>query len=209
MNISFTTIPEDKKQRILNAAMQEFAAKGYARASTNAIVLDAGIAKGLLFHYFGNKKQLFLYVYDYCIDLTLHEFYARLDQQERDMFRKLSQVQAVKLELLSQYPRLYQFLQKAYLEQAVDVRDEVSQRVVRLLKVSMAQLFTDIDYKPFKPGIDPAQALKILIWVLEGYTNELVARAEQSENGQFAYEEALQAMNQYLTLLQTCFYRQP
>ena len=59
------SLSEEKQQRILNAALKEFAQKGYKNASTNQIVKEADISKGLLFHYFKNKKQLFLFLYDY------------------------------------------------------------------------------------------------------------------------------------------------
>ena len=49
-------LPDGKRQRILDAAIREFAEHGYDKASTNSIVKEAGIAKGLLFHYFGSKK---------------------------------------------------------------------------------------------------------------------------------------------------------
>ena len=57
----------EKRERIINAAINEFTKKGYRNASTNEIVKEAGISKGLIFHYFKNKKQLYLFLYDYLI----------------------------------------------------------------------------------------------------------------------------------------------
>ena len=50
---------DEKQDRILNAAIKEFAQKGYDSASTNEIVKEAGISKGLLFHYFKIKSSYF------------------------------------------------------------------------------------------------------------------------------------------------------
>mgnify|MGYP001006429114 FL=1 len=55
-------IDEQKRQRVIRASIEEFA-KGYEVASTNEIVRKAGISKGLLFHYFGNKKNLYMSVF--------------------------------------------------------------------------------------------------------------------------------------------------
>lgn len=52
----FLNLNPEKQDRILNAALKEFAQKGYQNASTNEIVKEAGISKGLLFHYFNNKR---------------------------------------------------------------------------------------------------------------------------------------------------------
>lgn len=51
------------RQNILDAATQRFAQEGYAAASLSAIVEDAGITKGALFHHFENKKDLFRQVW--------------------------------------------------------------------------------------------------------------------------------------------------
>jgi len=59
---SFENLNNQKKQRIINAALAEFAQKKYDYASTNSIVKKAQIGKGMLFHYFGNKKNLYIYL---------------------------------------------------------------------------------------------------------------------------------------------------
>ncbi|MGK7378723.1 TetR/AcrR family transcriptional regulator [Planococcus sp. 1R117A] len=54
----FKNLENKKKQTILNAALQEFAENGYQQASTNRIVKNAGIGKGMLFYYLESKRQL-------------------------------------------------------------------------------------------------------------------------------------------------------
>lgn len=51
--------PIRTRQRILRAALHEFAAKGFAGARVNAIAGAAGVNKRMLYHYFGNKDALF------------------------------------------------------------------------------------------------------------------------------------------------------
>lgn len=46
--------------QILDAALEEFAARGYAGARVAAVAARAGIAKGLVYHYFPSKAALFL-----------------------------------------------------------------------------------------------------------------------------------------------------
>ena len=52
-------IPERTRERILSAALKEFAAKGFAGARVDAIARRAAINKRMLYHYFGNKEKLF------------------------------------------------------------------------------------------------------------------------------------------------------
>ena len=51
--------PERTRGRILSAALQEFAANGFAGARVDAIARRAAINKRMLYHYFGNKEHLF------------------------------------------------------------------------------------------------------------------------------------------------------
>ncbi|MDD3656837.1 MAG: TetR/AcrR family transcriptional regulator, partial [Atribacterota bacterium] len=53
----FHSLESEKQERIINAALKEFARNGYGKASTNEIIKQAGISKGSLFNYFNNKKE--------------------------------------------------------------------------------------------------------------------------------------------------------
>lgn len=66
--LPFLSIPPEKQDRVLDAAIEEFSQKGYARASMNAVVEKAGISKGALFNYFGSKSGLFAFVYKMALE---------------------------------------------------------------------------------------------------------------------------------------------
>src|ERR1700722_7975419 len=51
--------PERSRARILAAALKEFSAKGFAGARVDAIARRASINKRMLYHYFGDKEELF------------------------------------------------------------------------------------------------------------------------------------------------------
>jgi AcrR family transcriptional regulator len=51
--------PERTRERILSAALREFATNGFAGARVDAIARRAAINKRMLYHYFGNKEHLF------------------------------------------------------------------------------------------------------------------------------------------------------
>jgi TetR/AcrR family transcriptional regulator len=56
---SATRNPERTRERILAAALKEFAAKGFAGARVDAIARRANINKRMLYHYFSDKEGLF------------------------------------------------------------------------------------------------------------------------------------------------------
>ena len=55
-NIELSVI--DKKQRILDAALEVFAQKSYHGASMSNIAKLAGVSKGLIYNYFTNKESI-------------------------------------------------------------------------------------------------------------------------------------------------------
>lgn len=59
---TFLNLKEDKKRRILDAALREIAENGYDKASVTRIVKDAGIATGSFYQYFEDMDDLFVYV---------------------------------------------------------------------------------------------------------------------------------------------------
>jgi AcrR family transcriptional regulator len=58
-------LKKDKKNRILEAAAQIFAQKGYAGASVADIALKAEIGKGTVYEYFKSKEDLFFAVFEW------------------------------------------------------------------------------------------------------------------------------------------------
>jgi len=59
---TFYNLKEEKRLKIYNAAVSEFAEYGFANASVNRIVKTSGIATGSFYQYFDDIKDLFFYV---------------------------------------------------------------------------------------------------------------------------------------------------
>ena len=64
MNPKFYNLPEEKQQAIINAAYRVFSQNSYKNSPMSEIASLAGISKSLLFHYFSNKKELYLFLWD-------------------------------------------------------------------------------------------------------------------------------------------------
>jgi len=65
---TFFNLPQDKRQRILNIAVAEFASNPYDVASISDIVRKAGIAKGSFYQYFEDKKDLYHTLIEYATE---------------------------------------------------------------------------------------------------------------------------------------------
>jgi AcrR family transcriptional regulator len=70
----YEDIRQEKKQLIMNTALELFANKGYENTSVKDITKAAGIAKGLLYNYFQSKEELLETILNQGIDDLLSNF---------------------------------------------------------------------------------------------------------------------------------------
>ncbi|GGJ57606.1 AcrR family transcriptional regulator [Anoxybacillus voinovskiensis] len=105
MYSSFEKQPEEKKKLIIRVAIEEFVQHGYDRASTDVITSRAGISKGILFHYFKSKKNLYLYVVTYAKNLLSEKVMEALQRiSSTDFFARVKEIALAKQRVLAQYP---------------------------------------------------------------------------------------------------------
>ena len=67
-----------KRQEIIDAAMEEFGKNNYGEASLNAICRNGNISKGIIYHYFKNKDELYLV----CVAESFKQLTIFLNDQE-------------------------------------------------------------------------------------------------------------------------------
>lgn len=65
------------RRRIIDSALREFSEKSYAEASLNTICSDGGISKGIIYHYFKDKDELYLV----CLKESFDELTAYLSER--------------------------------------------------------------------------------------------------------------------------------
>ena len=75
---------EERREQVLDAALDEFAARGFHGASTEAIARAVGISQPYVFRLFGTKKELFKAVTARCFRETL-EVFQRAAEGKRGM----------------------------------------------------------------------------------------------------------------------------
>ena len=68
---TFFNLDQEKRDRVLNSAIDEFAKNGYSKASITSIVNKAEIAKGSFYQYFKNKYDLFKYIIEIAVERKL------------------------------------------------------------------------------------------------------------------------------------------
>lgn len=62
--VTWARLDGERRRAVLGAAEEEFAAHGFSGGSLNVVAKRAGVAKGSLFQYFADKRDLYAYVTD-------------------------------------------------------------------------------------------------------------------------------------------------
>lgn len=202
MKVDFEQADGRKIQAIEKAAMQEFAARGYDLASTNNIVKNAGISKGLLFHYFKSKADLYEYMVVRCIDLLVEYLYERIDFSESDLFERLKQIGRLKMEIFREYPYLYEFVMRTnFSESNAEMKQLAAGVQQERLKDIEQNTLKGVDYTRFKEGLDIEKSMTVLSITAE----EIVKR--KTMEGNIDMEEVYELMNGYLDYFKKLFYK--
>ena len=189
----FRNLTEEKKKRILDACVEEFAAKGYEGASTNEIVTKAGISKGILFHYFGSKRNLFLYVIDYVMEYTNRKFYSGIDELPKDLIERVMYRGRLKLQVAYEEPFIYELLYKAFVNTPTELKDELRQKYEGIFQLETERFFNGVDTAGFRSDIDPRKVFEAIMLFAEGMYRKYLAQFKNVPAG-----VALKCMDKYM-----------
>lgn len=168
----FESLPEERREAIVSAAVETFGKNDYKNASTETIARRAGISKGLLFFYFKNKKELYLYLMEHLMEkvsnLVLDEGYWEID----DFFELLVYAAETKSKVLSKFPYLLEFSIRAFYPEHKDIKDTMDSWTQRQLDFMFTTYFKNVRFDQFRDDIDPKYVLNMLIWLADGYLHQ-------------------------------------
>lgn len=204
-NHKIMSLDEGKRNRIINSAMKEFN-KGYKKATTDAIVKEAGISKGLLFHYFGSKEKLYEFTLVYAADVAVNEYFGVINFEQPDILERLWQALLLKMDLSYKYPMMFDFLTTAYKE---NVNGKIMDWYKRVIGEVMPRLMSNIDYGLFRDDIDPQVAIKVIQWTQMGYANTQfdTINSTDIEDYKKQYDKFLKDVEEYFSLFRKVFYK--
>jgi TetR/AcrR family transcriptional regulator len=122
----FHNLPEEKKERILTVASEEFSQKGYAGASINSIVGRLGIAKGSLFQYFGTKDGLFRFVFSRALERVKNNLRnVRDNSRRKDLSSRLNETLLAGAWFIRRHPLLYRLYLQLLTDDTIPFRNDM------------------------------------------------------------------------------------
>lgn len=176
MNEKFYALPENKQQAILNAGYRVFSQNSYKNSPMSEIAAAAGISKSLLFHYFKNKKELYLWLWERCAEITI-EYLTRYNcYGQADLFESLSRGMRAKMEIIRLYPDMGTFTIKAFYEKDPEICAAIQESYHKHFNFKAHSTLLNLDPEQFIPGLDIRMMHQEMYWASEGYLWEMVQR---------------------------------
>jgi len=166
----FLSLPQEKQNRIVDAAMNLFGEVGYKKAYISEIAAASGISKALVFHYFGSKKGLYSYLVYNTGKIVMTEAQHDRDTAGKDFFERVAVTVRFRLTIKNRYPAMNAFIDSVFNEDEPEVAADIDR-----LKAIATDMHSKVEVDPgefgiFKSSVDPAQ----VVTMIEKYTEGVV-----------------------------------
>ena len=176
----FQELNEEKRLRIINAGYKVFGANRYAKASVSEIAKEAGIAKSMVFHYFGTKKDFYFFLMDHCYTLFIDAFAHLKVMEITDFFERIETYSQAEMSILRMYPNLFKYIMRFYYERDPEVFEGVMDVITKSLSLGMSMTLDGVDRSKFKSDVDLEQLAKMIRWMGEGISNQFMEFDEKA-----------------------------
>lgn len=172
MNDRFKKLPIERQQAVINAAMEVFSKNDYKKASTDLIAAKAGVSKGLLFYYFHNKKELYIFVYEQVEKIITDSIFDSKITEITDFFELITYTTMKKISVLEKYPYITEFCIRSFYSEKEEISDDMKKANTQRVEDIFNIYFQNIDFSKFKENVEPFQLFKMLFWLTDGFVHE-------------------------------------
>jgi len=166
---SFQRLSGEKRNRIIEEGIREFAEYGFDGASTNRIVKQAGISKGSLFNYFGSKDDFYLYLAHHALSRVTPLLRTKMETMPPDILTRLLQLTEAVIEIYIENPLYYRFFMGVLDSGAFHLQQKLLKKNAELF--NFMDLFTGVDTSRFL--LDEQATFTLIKWLFTGIKQEL------------------------------------
>ncbi len=176
MNERFFSLSPERQRAIINAGYRVFSQNTYKNSPMSQIAAQAQISKSLLFHYFRNKKELYLFLWDKCAQMTIEVLTQYGCYEQEELFVSMERGMRAKMELIRRYPDMANFTIRAFYEKEPEISAAIQQSYHRYFNLKADSVRINLDPAQFIPGLDIPMMYREMYWASEGYLWEMTQR---------------------------------
>lgn len=178
----FFELNPDKKMKIINIGISEFATYGFSKSSTNRIVKHSEISKGSLFKYFDSKEEFFFFI----LDTVTAELSENLDKAtsglSQELFQRVIDYSVAEFSWYIHNPEKSKLVIMAFSPNDAEIYPKVLARYGQKEQNIYYKLLEDINVDNFQG--DRKMTIDILKWFLKGFNEDFI-RSVQTEQQNF------------------------
>jgi len=187
---TFHRLPPDRQRELMRVCLAEFADHGYEAASTNRIVREMGVSKGLLFKYAGSKEALYLHLVEEVFEELGRVQGSPEIYHSPDLFQRLTELIDAALAYAAEHPLRFRFSLRASIETSDAVAAETEAIRVRIGAANLGPLFDGIDWDLYR--MPRAEVEQVFAWLVKGTRVEAIAELQRAFSIQ-RYEELIRS----------------
>lgn len=213
MRDKFNNLTKEKQENIIQAAINEFGEKGYTKASTDTIANNAGIAKGSLFYYFGNKKNLYLYIVEYSTSFATDKIISEMEKIEQgDFYQRVIEGGLIKQRFFIEYPLHSKVIMDAFMNMPPELKEALEKLYIKYYTLSMKivedYIVSYLDTTLLKSTVTKEDAIFLTLSIFEAlskkYTQMYQNRVEELMDNT---EELFKEYNKYVDIIKYGIYK--
>jgi len=176
--------PKDPKKvaRIMVAATHEFAVQGYTAAKTDQIAQVAKVSKGLIFHYYGSKQQLYFQTVVAATERIKAEVTPAAFETPVDLVALVVRSTKYKADFGRKHPDEMRLMISAYGNAdklPAKIQDELQELYAQSLQLSQQMIGEIIDRLPLRPEVDRETVIELIMGIYNQIFAEFQAQAKK------------------------------
>lgn len=137
----FETTSPARRQRIFDAAIHEFATKGFNAANINRIARAAGVSIGSMYSYFSSKEDLFLQVMEHCLQ-RMYQLLSKVNR-EKGAVNAFREMLCIARDAARQFPEMNQIYMDCSSQSLVNLSEQLSRDAEAITVELYAQLLVE------------------------------------------------------------------
>lgn len=167
---TFLNLPEEKRNTIVSAAIDEFAQYGLENASTNRIVANSGIAKGSFYQYFEDKQDVFQHLLT-VLEQEKLEFFKDKHPPSKNMdtFQYFRWMIKAGMEFNSAYPLMVQAVSRVLLGEGMYYGKTFADNRTKTLQAFEMMIKQAIE----RGEVDPSVDVELAVMIMETWSNAI------------------------------------
>lgn len=154
---------KDSINKIIDSAIMEFGEKNYTEASTNNICKISGVSKGLLFHYYKSKDQLFLECVSICFNEITKYTTENMIIESTDISENLQKYFKVRLDFFNHYPHFEHIFISAMFNAPMNLTDDILKCKNMLDIINKELLKSMLENLPLKENLDLNEIINYIL----------------------------------------------